>query len=60
MEKIDVIINWTLIMLFVAIAIGSFGAFFWGWRWHLILIGLMSGNIAIGMMADFFKNDEKK
>lgn len=60
MEKIDVIINWTLTMLFVALAVGSFGAFFFGWRWHLILIGLMSGYIAIGMMAEFFKNDEKK
>ncbi len=60
MEKIDVIINWTLIILFIALAVGSFGAFFWCWRWHLILIGLMSGYIAIGMTAEFFKSNEKK
>lgn len=60
MRKIDVIINWTLIMLFIAIAVGCFGAFFWGWRWHLILIGLMSGYIAIGMMAEFFKDNKQK
>jgi len=60
MEKIDIIINWTLIMLFVALAIGSFGAFFWGWRWHLILIGMLSGYIAIGMMTEFIKDNEKK
>lgn len=58
MEKIDLIINWTLIMLFVALAVGSFGAFFFGWRWHLILLGVMSTYAGFTMIAGTLEDME--
>lgn len=59
MDKIDFVVNFILIVLFVALAVGSFGAFFWGWRWHLILLGMMSAYIAIGMIGEFVKETKK-
>lgn len=42
MKKIDLIINIITALLFIAIAVGCFGAFFFGWKFHLILLGVMS------------------
>ena len=58
MEKIDLIINWTLIMLFIALAIGSFGAFFFGWKFHLILLGVMSTYAGFTMIAGTLEDME--
>ncbi len=51
MKKIDFIINMATAMLFIAIAVGCFGAFFWGWKFHLILLGVMSGYAGFTMIA---------
>lgn len=51
MKKIDFIINIVITMLFIAIAVGCFGAFFWGWKFHLILLGVMSGYAGGTMIA---------
>ncbi len=63
MKKIDFIINIVTAMLFIAIAVGCFGAFLWGWRFHLILLGVMSsyaGYVMItGTLEDMEDNKNK-
>jgi fatty acid desaturase len=63
MKKIDFIINIVTAMLFIAIAVGCFGAFLWGWRFHLILLGVMSsyaGYVMITGTLDDMENNSKK
>ena len=63
MKKIDFIINIVTAMLFIAIAVGCFGAFLWGWRFHLILIGVMSsyaGYVMITGTLDDMEDNNKK
>ena len=64
MKKIDFIINIVTAMLFIAIAVGCFGAFLWGWRFHLILLGVMSsyaGYVMItGTLDDLEDNNKNK
>ena len=64
MKKIDFIINIVTAMLFIAIAVGCFGAFLYGWRFHLILLGVMSsyaGYVMItGTLEDMEDNNKKK
>lgn len=64
MKKIDLIINIVTAMLFIAIAVGCFGAFFFGWKFHLILIGVMSTYAGFVMMAGTLEemedNNKKK
>ena len=63
MKKINFIINIVTAMLFIAIAVGCFGAFLWGWRFHLILLGVMSsyaGYVMItGTLDDMDDNKNK-
>lgn len=65
MKKIDFIINIVTALLFIAIAIGCFGAFLWGWKFHLVLIGVMSSFAGYVMINDTFddmadKDNNKK
>lgn len=63
MKKIDFIINIVMAMLFIAIAVGCFGAFFFGWKFHLILLGVMSsyaGYVMITGTLDDMENNSKK
>jgi fatty acid desaturase len=63
MKKIDFIINIVTAMLFIAIAVGCFGAFLWGWRFHLILLGVMSsyaGYVMITGTLDDMEDNNKK
>lgn len=64
MKKIDFIINIVTALLFIAIAVGCFGAFFFGWKFHLILIGVMSTYAGYVMMAGTLEemedNNKKK
>lgn len=58
MKKIDFIINIVTAMLFIAIAVGCFGAFLWGWRFHLILLGVMSSYAGYTMIAGTLEDME--
>jgi fatty acid desaturase len=63
MKKIDFIINIVTAMLFIAIAVGCFGAFLWGWKFHLILLGVMSsyaGYVMITGTLDDMEDNNKK
>jgi fatty acid desaturase len=63
MKKIDFIINIVMAMLFIAIAVGCFGAFLWGWKFHLILLGVMSsyaGYVMITGTLDDLEDNNKK
>jgi fatty acid desaturase len=63
MKKIDFIINIVTAMLFISIAVGCFGAFLWGWRFHLILLGVMSsyaGYVMITGTLDDLEDNNKK
>jgi fatty acid desaturase len=63
MKKIDFIINIVTAMLFIAIAVGCFGAFLWGWKFHLILLGVMSsyaGYVMITGTLDDLEDNNKK
>ena len=63
MKKIDFIINIVIAMLFIAIAVGCFGAFLWGWRFHLILLGVMSsyaGYVMITSTLEDMEDNNKK
>lgn len=51
MKKIDYIISWVLVGMFAALAIGSFGSYFFGWRWHCLLFGVLSTYAALTGIA---------
>lgn len=58
MKKIDFIINIVTALLFIAIAVGCFGAFFFGWKFHLILLGVMSCYAGFTMIAGTLEDIE--
>ncbi len=47
MEKSEFIVMSILVITFMVIAIGCFGAFFYDWKWHNIALGVGALEMAI-------------
>lgn len=42
MKTFEKITTWVIFLSFLALAVGSFGAFAFSWTWHNLLLGFLS------------------
>lgn len=60
MNKLDRIMYYVLVFWFIAIAVGSVGAYFYDWKWHNLLIAGLCAYMAYVAILDDNDNNDKK